>query len=62
MNLTAQDYANVVQIVDIMTARGAIRGDELTAIATIRQRFLEAAQAGGAMQQPQAEEPKEEEK
>lgn len=54
MNLNGKDFANVVQIVDIMVQRGALRGDELTAVATIRQRFLEAAQASGDIPQPEA--------
>jgi len=42
--LTVQDAQSVVQIIDLMTQRGAVRGEELTAIAAVRQKFLEAGQ------------------
>ena len=48
MQLTLNDIAAVVQIIDVVTARGAIRGDELSQVGALRDRyaaFVAAAQA-----------------
>ena len=47
MQLTINDIAAAVQIIDIVTARGAFRGDELSQVGTIRDKyaaFIAAAQ------------------
>ena len=44
------DISAAVQIIDVATARGAIRGEELLPVGTVRQRFmafLEHAKAEG---------------
>jgi hypothetical protein len=38
--LSINDIAAAVQIIDVASARGAIRGDELVPIGTIRERFM----------------------
>lgn len=45
MQLTLNDLAAVVQLIDVVTARGALRGDELTQVGTIRDRFAAFVQA-----------------
>lgn len=50
VGLSIQDIAGAVQVVDMASQRGAIRGDELMAIGSLRERlmaFLKAAQAQG---------------
>lgn len=47
MQLTINDIAAVVQLIDIVTARGAFRGDELTQVGALRDKyaaFVKAAQ------------------
>ena len=46
--LTLQDIAAALQVIDVCVQRGAIRGEELSAVGTVRDRFatfLKAAQA-----------------
>jgi hypothetical protein len=38
--LGLNDIAAAVQIIDAASARGAIRGDELVAVGTVRERFM----------------------
>lgn len=38
--LSLNDIAAAVQIIDAASARGAIRGDELVAVGTVRERFM----------------------
>jgi hypothetical protein len=48
--LSLNDISAAVQIIDVATARGAIRGEELFPVGTVRQRFmafLEHAKAEG---------------
>jgi hypothetical protein len=48
--LSLNDISPAVQIIDVATARGAIRGEELLPVGTVRQRFmafLEHAKAEG---------------
>lgn len=48
--LSLEDIAGGVQIIDIATARGALRGQELLAVGNLRERyiaFLRAAKAQG---------------
>lgn len=39
MELTVNDIAAAVQLIDIVTARGAIRGEELSQVGVLRDRF-----------------------
>lgn len=38
--LSLNDIAAAVQIIDAASARGAIRGEELVAVGTVRERFM----------------------
>lgn len=38
--LSLNDIAAAVQIVDVATGRGAIRGDELSSVGAVRDRFM----------------------
>lgn len=54
MQLTINDIAAAVQIIDIVTARGAFRGDELSQVGAIRDKyaaFVAAAQEAQAAQE-----------
>ncbi len=47
MELTIQDLTAVVQVIDVVTARGALRGDELSTVGGLRDKvaaFVKAAQ------------------
>ncbi len=39
MELTVNDIAAALQVIDVTTARGAIRGDELSQVGALRDRF-----------------------
>ncbi len=39
MQLTINDIAAVVQLIDIVTSRGAFRGDELSQVGTLRDKY-----------------------
>jgi hypothetical protein len=46
-SLSLNDIANVVQVIDMVSTRGAIRGDELAPVGILRERlvtFLKASQ------------------
>lgn len=48
--LSLQDISAMVQVIDVVSQRGAIRGDELVPVGTLRQRlvdFLTEAQKNG---------------
>lgn len=52
-NLTLQDIAIALQIIDIASSRGAIRGDEMATVGQCRNNlatFLKAAQEAQAAQ------------
>lgn len=52
--MNAQDIANLVNFIDTVVARGAIRGDELAVVADLRSKLVkvveDAQQAAGAEQ------------
>lgn len=56
--LSLQDIAAVVQIIDAAVNRGAIRGEEMVAVGTIRDRFAafvnhaQAQEGGEATEEP----------
>ena len=43
-DITVQDFDNVVRIIDIVTQRGAFRGEELKGVSEVREKFAEAVQ------------------
>lgn len=48
--VTLQDISACVQVIDVVSQRGAIRGNELQAVGTLREKlvaFLKEAQAAG---------------
>jgi hypothetical protein len=54
MELTVNDIAAALQVIDVATARGAIRGDELSPVGALRDRFaafVRAAQEQAAANQ-----------
>lgn len=63
--LSLNDIAATVQIIDAASARGAIRGEEMVAVGTVRERFmafLEHAKAQGQIDKlPGEDTPAEEE-
>ncbi len=57
MELNINDIAAAVQIIDVVTARGAIRGEELSQVGTLRDKF--AAFVRAAQEQAAANEKEE---
>lgn len=58
--LTFQDIAAAVQVIDIASTRGAFRGDELLQVGTLRERFatiLKDAQESQSAEVTQADQP-----
>tara|TARA_R110000787_G_scaffold115568_3_gene225557 strand:- start:2402 stop:2671 length:270 start_codon:yes stop_codon:yes gene_type:complete len=53
--ITLQDIDAVVRIIDTVCARGAIRGQEMTAVGTLREKFGALLQAEADRQQAEAE-------
>ena len=49
--ITLQDIDAVVRIIDTVCARGAIRGQEMTAVGTLREKFGALLQAEADKQQ-----------
>jgi hypothetical protein len=39
-SLSLNDISNVVQVIDMVSSRGAIRGDELAPVGILRERFV----------------------
>jgi hypothetical protein len=53
--LTAQDLAGVVSIIDVCSARGAFRGEELSGVGRLRESFLaEVKEQQGDVSAPEA--------
>lgn len=65
VGLSLQDISACVQVIDVVSNRGAIQGNELTAVGALRDKlvgFLEAAKANGEdVQIPGQEEQEEQE-
>jgi|TARA_R110000744_G_scaffold9378_2_gene30091 hypothetical protein len=53
--ITLQDIDAVVRVIDTVCARGAIRGQEMTAVGTLREKFGALLQAEADKQQAAAE-------
>lgn len=45
VNLTVEDLNSVITLIDAVTQRGAIRGEELLAVGQIRVKYEQAAQS-----------------
>lgn len=50
-DITIQDFDSVVRIIDIVTQRGAFRGEELISVGSLREKFSVAVQQYVAQQQ-----------
>ena len=59
INLTLQDLATVVNIIDVCSQRGAFKGDELSVVGQLREKFAAVVKANTPTET--AEEEKEEE-
>ena len=56
-DINIQDIDAVVRIIDTVTARGAFRGPELTAVGQVREKFASVVQAEAEKQQAAAPAP-----
>ena len=43
-DITIQDFDSIVRVIDIVTQRGAFRGEELASIGALREKFSAAVQ------------------
>ena len=50
MALNLNDFQNVVKLVDMAAQRGAIRGDEMVILGTLRQKFVTFLEKNGQEQ------------
>ena len=56
-HLTVQDLAGLVSIIDVVSQRGAFRGEELSGVGQMRERLVaEVQEQGQEVPQPAAEE------
>ena len=53
VTLNVQDIINVVKIIDVVSERGAVKGDELSSVGTVRDRLVAFVNANTS--QPSAE-------
>lgn len=56
MEVTNNDIADVVRIIDVCSSRGAFRGEELAGVGTLRNKlaaYLQAVQEAAEKEQPQ---------
>jgi len=51
VEITIGDFNSVVNVIDVCSARGAFRGEELASIGMLRQKFAGAVEAETAKQQ-----------
>jgi hypothetical protein len=59
VNLTLQDLATVVNVIDVCSQRGAFKGEELSVVGQLREKFAAVVKANTPTET--AEEEKEEE-
>lgn len=59
-SINLNDVEAVIRIIDVSVERGAIRGEEMLAVGTIRQRFADFYQYVKASQEPEEEQTAEE--
>lgn len=57
LQLTLQDIDAVVRVIDIVSTRGAIRGDELVPVGQLRAKFASVLEAEAERQKALAPEP-----
>ena len=56
-HLTVQDLAGLVSIIDVVSQRGAFRGEELSGVGQMRERLVaEVQEQGQEVPQPASEE------
>jgi len=55
VGLNVQDIVNVVKIIDVVSGRGAVKGEELSSVGTVRDRLVAFVNANSP--QPPADEP-----
>jgi hypothetical protein len=58
-SINLNDVEAVIRIIDVSVERGAIRGEEMLAVGTIRQRFADFYQYVKASQEPEEEQTEE---
>jgi len=56
MQLTINDIAAALQVIDIVTSRGAFRGDELSQVGALRDKLAAFVKASQASQEAQSAE------
>lgn len=56
VSISLQDFAAMVNIIDVVSQRGAIKGEELESVGGVRNRLVAFIQAAAPQQQPAAEE------
>jgi len=56
VSISLQDFAAMVRIIDVVSQRGAIKGDELEAVGGIRTRLVNFIEAASPQQPDAAEE------
>ena len=59
MQLTINDIAATIQLIDIVSARGAFRGDELSQVGALRDKFASFVKAAQEAETQAAETDKE---
>ena len=55
MELTINDINSALQIIDVVTSRGAFRGEELTQVGALRDKFAACIKAAQDVQNAQGE-------
>lgn len=56
VSISLQDFAAMVNIIDVVSQRGAIKGEEMELVGAIRTRLVNFIQAASPQQQPAAAE------
>ena len=56
VSISLQDFAAMVNIIDVVSQRGAIKGEEMELVGGIRTRLVNFIQAASPQQQPAAAE------
>ena len=57
VTLNVQDIINVVKIIDVVSERGAVKGDELSSVGTVRDRLVAFVNANTPQQTEEDVEP-----
>jgi hypothetical protein len=56
VSISLQDFTAMINIIDIVSQRGAFKGEELESVGRVRNRLVNFVQAASPQQQPAAEE------